>query len=94
MRTTVDVTTVFYESISSTELVVFDLRKVGKDVDCVSKIGNPIAATTVTKTMHVILSFYGDDDFQECLENEGIDALSFIQKCVKKEIRETLKKIG
>ena len=63
-----------------------------KNVDCVSITGNPKAATAVTKTMRVVLGFFSDDDFQECLENEGIDALAFIQRCVKKGMKESLGK--
>lgn len=62
-----------------------------KHIDCVSRTGNPKAATAVKKTLRVILTFYTDYDFQECLENEGIDTLAFIQKCVKKGIQDTLK---
>ena len=61
-----------------------------KNVDCVSISGNPKAASAVTKAMRVILNFYGDDTFQKCLEEEGIDALAFIQKCVKKGMKESL----
>ena len=67
-----------------TELVVLEMRKVGKDVDCVSITGNPKAAASVTKTMRVVLNFYGDDQFQECLEYEGIDALSHILRMRQK----------
>ncbi len=40
--------------------------------------------------MRVVLNFYSDDAFQECLEIEGIDTLAFIQKCVRKQMKEIL----
>ena len=63
-----------------------------KNVDCVSITGNPKAATAVTKTMRVVLGLFSDEDFQKCLQEEGIDALAYIQRCVKKGIKESLGK--
>ena len=65
--------------------------KLAEHLKCVSNTGNPKAASVVTKAYHVVLGFYGDEHFQECLENEGIDALAFIQKCVNKGMKESLK---
>ena len=66
------------------------VRNFAQNIKCVSGTGNPKVASAVTSTLQVILQFYGDDKFQECLENEGIDALSFIQKCVNRGMKESL----
>ena len=68
------------------------LIELAKNVRCVSETGNPKAATTVAKTVRVVLNFYSDEHFQECLEDEGIDTLAFIQKCVRKNMKEVLGK--
>lgn len=34
--------------------------------------------------------FFADQQCQESLEDEGIDALAFIQKCVRKRMKEIL----
>ena len=66
--------------------------KLAKDIDCISETENPKAASAVAKTMRVVLNFYSDEQFQECLEDEGIDALAFKQKCIRQEMKENLKK--
>ena len=62
-----------------------------KNVDCVSATGNLKAASVVAKTLRLILNFYGDEQFQTCLENEGMDTLAYIQRCIKKGMKESLK---
>lgn len=65
-------------------------RKFAQHIDCVTDTGNPKAATAVKKVFRTILNLYTDDTFQQCLENEGIDTLAYIQKCVKKGMKESL----
>jgi len=60
-------------------------------INCVSGTGNPKVASAVNQTLRVILNLYGDENFQRCLENEGIDALAYIQKCVKRGMKESLR---
>ena len=62
-------------------------------IDCVSWTGEPIASETVRKVLRVILKFYDDPDFQKCLEIEELDALAFIQRCVKKGMQQTLTEV-
>lgn len=64
-----------------------------KHIDCVSCTGKPIASEAVRKVFRVILKFYDDPDFQKCLEIEGLDALAFIQRCVKRGMKQTLAEV-
>ena len=59
-------------------------------IDCVSLTGEPVASVAVRKVLRVILKFYDDPDFQRSLEIEGLDALAFIQRCVKRGMKQTL----
>ena len=63
-------------------------------IDCVSWSGRPMAAAAVRKVLRVVLKFYNDDAFQKCLEIEGIDALAFIERCVKRGMKETLAEVN
>ena len=49
-----------------------------------------MASQAVRKVLRVFLKFYDDPDFQKCLEIEGLDALAFIQRCVKRGMKQTL----
>lgn len=68
--------------------------KFAEHIDCVSQTENPQASNAIRKVLRTILNYYGDEQIQECLENEGIDTLSFIhsfiQKCVRKGMKESL----
>ena len=68
--------------------------KLAKHLKCISNTGNPKAASVVTKVYNVVLGFYADEDFQTCLENEGIDALAYIEKCVNKDMKEKIEEIN
>ncbi|MCG9134464.1 hypothetical protein J5I95_22595 [Candidatus Poribacteria bacterium] len=65
--------------------------KFAEHIDCVSNTDNPQPANAIRKVVRTVLNFYRDDNFQQCLENEGIDALAFIQKSVRKQMKESLK---
>lgn len=65
--------------------------KFAEHIDCVSNSENPQPSDAVRKVFRTVLNFFGDDKFQQCLENEGIDALAFIQKSVRKQMKECLK---
>lgn len=52
-----------------------------------------MASQAVRKVLRMVLKFYDDDAFQKCLEIEGIDALAFIEKGVKKGMKETLSEV-
>lgn len=69
------------------------LLEFAEHIDCVSWTGRPMAAPAVRKVLRVVLKFYDNDDFQKCLEIEGIDALAFIEKCVKRGMKETLAEV-
>lgn len=56
-------------------------------IGCVSGEEKPIAATAAWNIVRMVLDFYRDDEFMEKVEQEGIDALAYIKKCVKKEIK-------
>jgi len=64
--------------------------KFAEHIDCVSRTENPQPSDAARKAFRIILRYYGDDKFQECLEKEGIDTLAFIQKCVNRGIKESL----
>lgn len=59
-------------------------------IDCISETGNPQPSNAVRKACRVILNFHSDEQFQECLQKDGGDTLSFIQKCVRKGMQEVL----
>lgn len=63
-------------------------------INCVSDTGNPKAASTIKKVFSTILKFYGDEEFQRCLEVEDVDALAYVQKCIKRGMKESLKEGG
>ena len=64
------------------------LLQFASHIHCDSDSGRPKAASAVKQVLHTVLNLYSDDEFLEILETEGGDTLSFIQKCVKKEIRQ------
>lgn len=66
------------------------ILSLAKDVDCISTTGKPKAASTVTKALRFILQFYSDEPFQKCLVEEGMDPFAYIQRCVRKGMKESL----
>ena len=64
------------------------LLQFAKHIHCDSETGRPKAASAVKQVLRTVLNFYSDQDFLEKLDQEGGDTLSFIQKCVRKEIRQ------
>ena len=69
------------------------ILKLAENIGCVTYAGKPKAATTVAKTLRVILNLYSDDTFQQCLKIEGIDTLAFIQKSVRKQMKACIAEI-
>lgn len=57
-------------------------------IHCDSETGRPMAATAAKKVLRSVLNLYSDAAFLRKLESEGGDTLSFILKCVNKEIRQ------
>ena len=66
------------------------VRDYAKHIGAVSATGNVKVATAVKKTLRLILTFYSDEEFQKCLAEEGIDTLAYIQRCVRRGMKETL----
>ncbi len=60
-------------------------------IDCVSQSENPQPSYAVRKVFRTILGYYNDEKFQKCLEEEGLDTLAYIQRCINKGMKESLK---
>lgn len=63
------------------------LMQFAKHIGCVSGTGKPKAASTILRTLRTVMEFYSNETFLKKIDEEGIDTLAFIQKCVKKEIK-------
>ena len=66
-------------------------RDFAEHLGCVSDTGNPKAARVVKQVFTTILKYYENERFQECLEEEGINALAYVEKCINKGMKESLK---
>lgn len=66
------------------------LMHFAKDVDCISETGKIKAASAVTKSLRTILNFYGNERFQKCLEEEGLNALAYVERCINRGMKESL----
>ena len=56
-------------------------------IDCVSETERPKAASAVKVVLRTVLDLYSDEDFIEKVEEEGGDTLSYIKRCVRKEMQ-------
>lgn len=55
-------------------------------IDCVSETERPKAASTVKAILRTILDLYSNEEFIEQVEREGGNTLSYIKKCIRKEL--------
>ena len=65
--------------------------KFAEHLDCVSNAENPLPASVVRKVYRTILRYYTDETFQKCLEEEGLDTLAYVQRCINRGMKESLK---
>lgn len=65
--------------------------KFAEHIDCVSRTENPQPSDAIRKVFRKILGYYNDERFQKCLEAEGINALAYVEKCINKGMKESLK---
>lgn len=63
------------------------ILRLAEDAGCITGTGNLNAAEAIRRTMRVVLDFHHNEDFRKQVEQEGGDTLSYIQKCVRKELR-------
>ena len=56
-------------------------------IDCVSETKRPKAASAVKVILRMVLDLYSDEDFIEKVEEDGGDTLSYIKRCVRRELR-------
>lgn len=62
------------------------LEDYARNIGDISNTNRPKVATAIRRTLRVILNFYANEEFQEkCLKNDE-DMLSFLKKCIRKEM--------
>ena len=64
------------------------LEDYARNIGDISNTDRPKVATAIRRTLRVILDLHSNEEFQKQLLQEGGDTLSFIQKCVRKNISE------
>ena len=64
--------------------------KFAEHIDCVSRTENPQPSDAIRKVFRTILGYYSDERFQKCLEEEGLDTLAYVQRCIKRGMKESL----
>lgn len=64
------------------------LLSFARHIDCVSENERPKAASAVKVILRAVLDLYSNEDFIEKVEEDGGDTLSYIKRCVRKELRE------
>ena len=64
--------------------------KFAEHLDCVSRSENPQPSDAIRKVFRTILKYYYDEKFQECLEEEGINALAYVERCINRGMKESL----
>ena len=66
-----------------------------KNIDSISETGNPQVSDAAKRVFRAVISYFKNEEFQKCLETEGMDALAYIKWCVNKGMKESLgEKIG
>ena len=73
----------FVPSVTYSKLLNF-----ARHIDCVSETEHPKAASAVKLILRAVLDLYSNEDFIEKVEEEGGDTLSYIKRCVRKELQE------
>lgn len=63
------------------------LLSFAKHIDCVSETERPKAATTVKVILRTVLDLHANEDFSEKVEEDGGNTLSYIKRCVRKELQ-------
>lgn len=63
------------------------LLNFAKHIDCVSETERPKAASTVKVILRTILDLYSNENFIEKVEEDGGDTLSYIKRCVRRDMR-------
>ncbi|MDE0323113.1 MAG: hypothetical protein OXN27_04260 [Candidatus Poribacteria bacterium] len=64
------------------------LENYARSIGDISNTDRPKVATAIRRTLRVILDLHSNEEFQKQLSKEGGDTLSFIQKCVRRNISE------
>ncbi|MDE0323118.1 MAG: hypothetical protein OXN27_04285 [Candidatus Poribacteria bacterium] len=64
------------------------LENYARNIGDISNTDRPKVATAIRRTLRVILDLHSNEEFQEKLLKDGGDTLSFIQKCVRRNITE------
>ena len=63
------------------------LLNFAKHIDCVSETEHPKAASAVKVILRAVLDLYSNEDFIEKVEEDGGNTLSYIKRCVRKELQ-------
>ena len=64
------------------------LEDYARNIGDISNTDRPKVATAIRRTLRVILDLHSNEEFQKKLLKDGGDTLSFIQKCVRRNITE------
>ena len=64
------------------------LEDYARNIGDISNTDRPKVATAIRRTLRVILDLHSNEEFQKKLTEDGGDTLSFIQKCVRRNIAE------
>ena len=64
------------------------LEDYARNIGDISNTDRPKVATAIRRTLRVILDLHSNEEFQKKLLKDGGDTLSFIQKCVRRNIAE------
>ena len=65
------------------------LLSFAEHIDCVSETERPKAASAVKVVLRTVLDLYSNEDFIEKVEEDGGNTLSYIKRCVQKELQST-----
>ena len=63
------------------------LLNFAEHIDCVSETERPKAASAVKVILRTVLDLYSNEDFIEKVEEDGGNTLSYIKRCVRRELR-------
>ena len=63
------------------------LLNFARHIDCVSETERPKAASAVKVILRTVLDLYSNEDFIEKVEEDGGNTLSYIKRCVRRELR-------
>ena len=72
--------------ITLPEVTYQKLLKFAEHIDAISETGNAKPADAAKRAFRLVLNFYSNEKFQKCLEEEGLDTLGYMQRCINRGI--------